>query len=70
MNPQDPSTHEKQDAASADEGVMAEIPPDRREFVKRMLLGAGAGLAIITSLSIPEVMAHGRRGRGSPNGYD
>ena len=46
--------------------LVAEIPPDRREFVKRMLVGAGA-LALITSLYIPQVMAKVRR---SPNGYD
>lgn len=69
MDPQDPSTQERQDrgAASVDQDVLAEVPPDRREFVKRMLVGAGMGLAVITSLYIPDVMAHRR---GSPNGYD
>jgi hypothetical protein len=73
MNPQDPSTQNQQGQqgqgiASTDQGVLAEIPPDRREFVKRMLVGAGMGLAVITSLYIPDVMAG--KGRGSPNGYD
>lgn len=53
--------------APSEEAVLAEVPPDRREFVKRMLVGAGMGLAVITSLYIPDVMAHRR---GSPNGYD
>lgn len=53
--------------APGDDAVLTEIPPDRREFVKRMLMGAGVGLAVITSLYIPDVMAHRR---GSPNGYD
>jgi len=58
---------QSQNPAPSDEAVLTEIPPDRRAFVKRMLMGAGVGLAVITSLYIPDVMAHRR---GSPNGYD
>lgn len=46
--------------APIQEGLLAAVPANRREFVKRLLVAAGAGIAVITSLSISEVMAHGR----------
>jgi hypothetical protein len=70
MDAQDRATDPTTASDSPDHAVLAEVPPDRREFVKRMLVGAGMGLAVITSLYIPDVMAHQGGGRRSPNGYD
>ncbi|MDE3019448.1 MAG: twin-arginine translocation signal domain-containing protein [Nitrospirota bacterium] len=68
MSSTDTSKDGKPGSDQSNEALLEEIPPDRREFVKRLLVGTAAGVAIVTSLFIPEVMAG--KGRGSPNGYD
>lgn len=68
MSSTDTSKDRNQDSDQSNAALLEEIPPDRREFVKRLLVGTVAGVAIVTSLFIPQVMAD--KGRGSPNGYD
>ncbi len=65
----EPETMGPEPPASAanlpDEAMLAEINPGRREFVKRLLITTGATVAMMTSLSIPEVMAKGGRSPGA-----
>lgn len=53
------------DGAAVDEQILQEMDPGRREFVKRLLITTGATIAMITSLSVPEVMANGKASPGS-----
>lgn len=51
-------------AGEPEDPLLAEMDPGRREFVKRMLITTGATIAMITSLSVPEVMANGKKSPG------
>jgi hypothetical protein len=54
----------RNDEADIHDRILEEMDPGRREFVKRLLVTTGATVAMITSLSIPEVMANGKKSPG------
>jgi len=43
--------------AQTEEGILSAVPAGRREFVKRLLVAAGTGVATIAALSVSDVMA-------------
>lgn len=46
--------------AQIQEGILSSVPTNRREFVKRLLVAAGTGVAAMTVLSVSEVMANSK----------
>jgi hypothetical protein len=46
--------------AQTQEAILSAVPANRREFVKRLLVATGTGIAAITALSVSEVMARGK----------